>query len=582
MPALLEAYRAGLFQRKYWINNIIAGIIVGVVALPLGMAFAIASGARPEQGIYTSIFAGFIVSVFGGSRLQIAGPTGAFIVILLGVTTKFGISGLQTATLMAGVILFLLGFARMGAIIKYIPAPVVIGFTAGIAVTIWIGQWENFFRLPAPHGEYFHEKLWQLILSLPDLHIPTTLLATSALALIIFTPRIRYLERIPGPLTALIFATVLQGIFQFDGIKTIGNTLGEIPTGLPPFELPDLRFSFMLELIGPAFTIAMLGAIESLLSAVVADNMANTRHNSNQELMGQGLANIIAPMFGGFAATGAIARTATNIKNGANSPLAGIVHCIVLVVIILILAPLAAYVPLAALAAILFSVAWNMSQLKGFILLAKHAPRTDFVILIVTFLLTIFADLVIAVNIGVILAILQFLRRMANSVEVTPIPKEELQAEYGKHGITSETFDDILALAVEGPIFFGVAENIEHAFDEIYKNPQSKNPHIMLINLRWVPFIDYTGLQAMAQAIRHLQKHNVRVILTNANNKVDRKIKRSDLLQVLKKENYFKHILSALISCQHMGIKSADADAKAHVQTRMLATSQETTADKNE
>lgn len=565
-PAIFEAYRAGLFHRKYWLNNIIAGIIVGVVALPLGMAFAIASGARPEQGIYTSIFAGLVACLFGGSRLQITGPTGAFIVILLGITSKYGIEGLQTATLMAGVILFLLGIARMGAIIKYIPSPVVIGFTAGIAVTIWVGQWENFFQLPHPKGEFFHEKIWHLIESFPKMHLTTTLLSTASLALIFLTPRIRYLNRVPGPLIALIFATLVQAIFQFEGIQTIGNSdYGNIPIGLPDFSLPDLSPGFMVQLIGPAFTIAMLGAIESLLSAVVADNMAGTRHNSNQELMGQGLANIVAPMFGGFAATGAIARTATNIKNGANSPLAGIVHCVVLVMIVLFLAPLAAYVPFAALAAILFSVAWNMSQIKAFIILSKHAPRTDIAILVVTFFLTIFTDLVIAVNIGVILAILQFLRRMANSVDVSPVSREELEATYGPRGILPKSLDNVLVLSVQGPIFFGVAENFEHVFDVIYKDPESKNPNTMIINLRGVPFIDYSGLQAMSQAIQHLQKHHVRVILTNANHRVNRKIRKARLLNILGEENYFRTNLSALMFCQHLSIKSAQADAKAHV-----------------
>ncbi|MGL4668418.1 MAG: SulP family inorganic anion transporter [Saezia sp.] len=573
MPALLEAYRAGLLSRKHWLNNIIAGLIVGVVALPLGMAFAIASGVRPEQGIYTSIFAGFLVSIFGGSRLQIAGPTGAFIVILLAIVNEHGVVGLQIATLMGGIILLILGITRMGTIIKYIPAPVIVGFTAGIAVTIWIGQWQNFFKLPAPTADApFHERLWELLQALPNLHVPTTLLALASLLLIISAPKIPYVKRIPGPLIALVFATVAQSFFNFDGIETIKSTLGSIPTGLPSFTIPERiwDFNFLTALIPPAFAIAMLGAIESLLSAVVADNMASTKHDSNQELIGQGLANIVAPFFGGFAATGAIARTATNIRNGGTSPLSGITHCIVLVLIILYLAPLADNVPLACLAAILFTVAWNMSHAKGFVLMGKRAPRSDVAILIVTFLLTIFVDLIVAVNIGVILAILQFLRRMSSSVEVYAVTQKQLEEEFRNHNVT-DSLSDVLVLAVEGPIFFGIAENFERAFYEIYSDPQTVNPHIMIINLKRVPFIDYTGIQAMVQAINRLHKRHVRIILAEANAKVDRKIHRADVLQVVGKENYFKNMLSALIFCQQLSLKSAEADAKAHVETKALA-----------
>ena len=578
MPALLEAYRVGLFSRKHWLNNIISGIIVGVVALPLGMAFAIASGVNPAQGIYTSIFAGLLVSVLGGSRLQIAGPTGAFIVILLAIVNEHGIIGLQIATLMGGIILLLLGISRMGAVIKYIPAPVIVGFTAGIAVTIWIGQWQNFFKLPAPVAEaHFHERLWQLLQSLPQLHLPTTLLAIVSLLLIIVTPKLPYIKRVPGPLVALVFATAVQSIFKLEGIQTIGNSYGSIPTGLPSFKIPEgiLDFSRLTSLIAPAFAVAMLGAIESLLSAVVADNMAGTKHNSNQELIGQGIANIVTPLFGGFAATGAIARTATNIRNGGTSPLAGIVHCLVLVLIILYLAPLADNVPLACLAAILFTVAWNMSQAKGFVLMGKQAPGSDVTILIVTFLLTIFVDLVVAVNIGVILAILQFLRRMSSSVEVHRISHKQLKEEFRDNNVT-DALSNVLVLAVEGPIFFGIAENFDRAFYEIYADPETMNPYIMIIDLKRVPFIDYTGIQAMVHAINRLHKQHVRVILVEANNKVDKKIHRADVIQVVGKENYFKHMLSALVFCQQLSLKSAEANATAHVEAKALAEEKKT------
>ncbi|MEE4462338.1 SulP family inorganic anion transporter, partial [Azotobacter chroococcum] len=400
MIAIREAWQAGLLRREHWLRNLVAGIIVGVVALPLAMAFGIASGVKPEQGIYTAIVGGLLVTLFGGSRLQIAGPTGAFIVILAGVTAEHGIDGLQIATLMAGGILLLLGISRLGTVIKYIPDPVIVGFTAGIGVIIWVSQWKDFFGLPAVAGTHFHEKLWHLLQSLPQLHLPTTLLALLSLALVIFAPRLRALRRIPGPLIAMVVATLIQSVFHFEGVATIGSAFGGIPRGLPQLGLPEITVARLIELIGPAFAIAMLGAIESLLSAVVADGMGGTKHDSNQELIGQGIANLAAPLFGGFAATGAIARTATNIRNGGNSPLAGIVHALTLVLILLFLAPLAANIPLAALAAILFVVAWNMSELKHFRRMLQRAPKADVGILLITFGLTVFSDLVIAVNIG--------------------------------------------------------------------------------------------------------------------------------------------------------------------------------------
>jgi sulfate permease, SulP family len=394
MIALLEARRAGLLARANWGSNIIAGMIVGIVALPLAMAFAIASGARPEQGLYTSIIAGLLVSTCGGSRLQIAGPTGAFVAILAGVTARYGIGGLEAATFMAGVILVLMGVARMGGVIRFIPAPVIIGFTAGIGVIIFVGQWHDFFGLPAVSGEHFHQRLWNLLSALPQLHVATTALALLSLALALGAPRVPGLQRVPGPLAAMLVVTLLQCWLHLPGVATLGSAFGGIPHTLPALVLPDLSLSNLIVLIGPAFTIALLGAIESLLSAVVADGMAGTTHDSNQELIGQGIANIVLPFFGGFAATGAIARTATNIRNGATAPLAGIVHALTLIAVIVALAPLAANIPLAALAAILFVVAWNMSELGRCVQVLRRAPTADRVILLVTFLLTVFADLV--------------------------------------------------------------------------------------------------------------------------------------------------------------------------------------------
>jgi SulP family sulfate permease len=527
MLALLDAHKAGLLQRKHWLGNLVAGAIVGVVALPLAMAFAIASGAKPEQGIYTAIIAGFMVSVFGGSRLQIAGPTGAFVVVLSGITAEYGIAGLQIATLMAGLMLLLLGLARMGAIIKFIPDPVIVGFTAGIGVIIFVGQWQDFFGLQTEGGAHFHDKLLHLLQALPSLHATTTLLATGSLALVLLTPRVPGLRKLPGPLVALVTATTLQLLFHFEGVATIGTAFGGIPRGLPEFALPDYSWPLVVELIGPAFTIAMLGAIESLLSAVVADGMTGTRHDSNQELIGQGLANLVAPLFGGFAATGAIARTATNIRNGGNSPLAGIVHAATLLVILLALAPLASNIPLAALAAILFVVAWNMSEAKHFIKMVKRAPRADVGILLITFLLTVFADLVVAVNIGVILAMLSFMRRMASSVEVRKATAEELalEAPGAEPGLLPA---GVQVFAVEGPFFFGAVENFERALAAT-----NTDPRLLIIRLKWVPFIDITGLQTLEEVILGLQKRGVTVFLSGANPRVHAKLERAGILDLV-------------------------------------------------
>ncbi|WP_193161637.1 SulP family inorganic anion transporter [Microbulbifer hainanensis] len=569
MFALREAYQAGLLGKKNWINNLVAGLIVGIVALPLAMAFAIASGAKPEQGIYTAIIAGFIVSAFGGSRLQIAGPTGAFIVVLSGITAQYGIEGLQIATFMAGLILLVLGLTKMGGIIKFIPDPVIVGFTAGIGVIIWVGQWRDFFGLPAISGEHFHEKLLHLFYALPQFHTPTTLLAVASLALVIFTPRIPVMKKVPGPLVALVVATVVQGLFHFDGVRTIGSAFGGIPQALPVIHLPSPEWSQIIELIGPAFTIAMLGAIESLLSAVVADGMAGTRHNSNQELVGQGIANLFTPLFGGFAATGAIARTATNIRNGGNSPIAGIVHSITLVVILVALAPMAANIPLATLSAILFVVAWNMSEARHFVKMVRRAPKADVAILLVTFSLTVFADLVIAVNIGVILATFHFLRRMAASVEVSQSTSEKINEELSRLG-ENHIPESTLVFTVEGPFFFGAVENFERAL--AYTNT---DPSFLIIRLKWVPFIDVTGLQTLEEVIQSLQERGVTVILSGANGRVDRKLRKAGIISLIGDDHYFPTFETAIKKIAEIDGKPNSTSGEAGPVSNLLKTSKE-------
>ncbi len=534
MIAWLEAKHSGLLGREHWTRNVIAGLVVGVVALPLAMAFAIASGAKPEQGLYTAIIAGATVSVFGGSRLQIAGPTGAFVVILSSITAQYGIDGLQIATLMAGIMLLLAGSAKLGAIIKFIPHPVIIGFTAGIAVVIFVGQWKDFFGLPAVAAQHFHEKLWGIAQTLPQLHTPTAALGILSLVLLLVTPKIPLLRRVPAPLIALVVVTALHSMLRIDGVATIGSAFGGIPRTLPSFQLPDVNVARVLELISPAFTIAMLGAIESLLSAVVADGMAGTRHDSNQELVGQGIANIAAPLFGGFAATGAIARTATNVRNGGNSPLAGIVHAATLVLVLLVFAPLASDIPLTVLAAILFVVAWNMAEAKHFIRITRRAPLADIVILLVTFGLTVFVDLVVAVNIGVILATLHFLRRMAGSVDVRQQTDADLQHELARQGQAGIPLPSsrVLVYAVEGPIFFGVVEHFEQAIAATHTEPR-----VLIIRLNRVPFVDMTALQTLEEVIVDFRKRGTKVVLCEANDRVMGKMRKAGIIDLIETAN---------------------------------------------
>jgi SulP family sulfate permease len=507
MIALIEAHRAGLLKRGHLARNIMAGVIVGIVAMPLAMAFAIASGATPAQGLYTAIVAGLATTLLGGTRVQISGPTGAFIAVLAGITAQYGIAGLQLATLMAGCILALMGIARLGGVIKFIPNPVIVGFTSGIAVIIWVGQWKDFFGLhPQSSGLHFHEKLVALVNALPGFDVATTAIGLVTLLVLIvgsrwFT-RVPLLRVVPAPLLAMVVAMAAQAYFQFPGVATIGSAFGGIPRELPSFAWPQFSVTQMLALVGPAFAIALLGAIESLLTAVVADGMTGTRHDSNQELIGQGAANILAPLFGGFAATGAIARTATNIRNGATSPVAGITHAVFLVLVILLIAPLAAHVPLAALAAILFFVAWNMADLHLVSRLLRSAPTSDRLLMAVTFMLTVFVDLVVAVNVGVVLAALIFMRRMAETVHVEQQPFDDSAGE----DVTLPRA--VLVYRIDGPLFFGAAEKLERTLERAQLGIDT-----VVIRLGRVPFMDATGMYTLAEIVRRLQKRRVRVML---------------------------------------------------------------------
>lgn len=527
MTALQEAWSAGLLRRDNWMRNIAAGVVVGVVSIPLSMAFAIASGAKPEQGLYTAIVAAIAVSLFGGTRVQVAGPTGAFAVLLYSIVADYGMAGLQVATLMAGAMLLIFGLTKLGAVIRFIPEPVILGFTAGVAVLIWVGQWESFFGLPPVEAEYFHEKLLALLGVLSQLDPITTAIGIGSIVLIVAWPRIPWLGKVPSPLVALLAATVAQSIWGFESVATIGTAFGGIPTGLPAIALPIVPLGTVFELVRPAFAIALLGAIESLLSATVADGMIGTRHDSNQELIGQGIANMACAAFGGFAATGAIARTATNVRHGGNSPLAGIASSLTLLLVVVALAPLAFNIPLSALAAVLFVVAFNMSDAARVVRITRVAPRADVAIMLLTLSLTVFADLVVAVNVGVILAMLNFMRRMASSVEVRSMEADEV-AEHLSEVSDEAVPDDVIVYTIDGPFFFGAIQQFEAALEHTHTEPRA-----LVISLKRVPFIDLTGLIALKDVIEKSHKHGVTVILCCANELVAGKIQRAGLAKDL-------------------------------------------------
>lgn len=526
MFALYEAYQGGLLNPKNWMTNLIAGLIVGIVALPLAMAFAIASGVPPAQGLYTAIISGLVVGVFGGSRVQIAGPTGAFVVILAGITAHYGIEGLQIATLLAGFMLLFMGLIKLGNVIKFIPDPVIVGFTSGIGVIIFVSEWNDFFGLSVhvPLDAPFHTKLLALMYALPQFDGATTALAALCLLLMWFTPKC--IKQIPGPLVAMVVATMVQMYFQFKTVATIGSAFGSIPSVLPTFHVPSLDLNQMANLIGPAFAIALLGAIESLLSATAADGLAKTQHHSNQELIGQGLANIMTPLFGGFAATGAIARTATNVRHGGNSPIAAVVHSVFLLLVIVVLAPCAEYIPLSSLAAILFVVAYNMSDVPHFKYMLTHAPRHDVIVLVTTFMLTVLTNLVIAVNVGVIVAVLLFIRRMSQVVSIEEEHHTEISGELNDSNFILP--EGVLVYSIQGPFFFGVAKKIEQALAITHRDPQ-----IIVFRLKKVPFMDMTGLQTFQEIIQAFNHRGVRVYLCEANKAVCKKLEKLSICHLI-------------------------------------------------
>jgi SulP family sulfate permease len=521
VPKLVTTLRG--YTRDQFTADLTAGIIVGIVALPLSIAFAIASGVTPERGLWTAIVAGFLISALGGSRVQVGGPTGAFVVIVYGIVHQYGVDGLIVATLMAGIILVAMGLLKFGAAIKFIPHPVIVGFTSGIAVIILSSQVKDFFGLTmGAVPPEFTEKWVAFAEHAGTASGDAAMVALVALLIILFWPKVSH--RVPSPFVALIVTTVLVQWLALP-VETIGSRFGAISAAIPHPEFPDLSFTQVMALVGPALTIAMLGGVESLLSAVVADGMIGGRHRSNMELVGQGVANIASALVGGIPATGAIARTATNVKSGGRTPVAGMVHAVTLLLITLFFARWAALIPMATLAAILVVVAYNMSEWRVFVG-EFRGPRSDVAVLLTTFLLTVLVDLTVAIGVGMVLASFLFMRRMAEVADVTAITRELSDAEEGSADAASERLallpKEVQVYAVNGPFFFGAADRFKNMLNEV-----AERPKVLVLRLRDVPVIDSTGLSALLDVVRRSQKEGTRVILAEVQDAVRRVIERS-------------------------------------------------------
>ncbi|HJW94250.1 MAG TPA: sulfate permease [Thermoanaerobaculia bacterium] len=504
IPKSIVCLREG-YTRERLMRDLISGVVVGIVALPLALAFAIASGVPPERGLYTAIVAGFLISALGGSRVQIGGPTGAFVVIVYGIVAKFGYDGLVICTMIAGFILIILGLARMGALIKFIPYPVVTGFTAGIAVIIFSGQMKDFLgmKMGAVPAE-FVDKWVAYAEHFDSISIPTLLVALGTLIVLIVWPRIS--TKVPGPFVAMILATAAVKLFNLP-VETIGSRFGAVPTSFPMPHIPSVPLEHFKELISPSLTVALLAAIESLLSAVVADGMIGSRHKSNMELVAQGVANVVSPIFGGIPATGAIARTATNIRTGGRTPIAGMVHAIVLLLILVFAGKWAAMVPLASLAAILVIVAYHMSEWRSFAGLLR-APKSDIVVLILTFALTVFVDLTVAVQVGIVVASLLFMKRMSDITNIESITRE-LDDEDDAPVAGRDIPRDVQVYEVNGPFFFGAADKLKDVMTEI-----DRPPRVFILRMRNVPAIDATGIHALEQMAKKCRHQGTQLILT--------------------------------------------------------------------
>lgn len=556
---ITETFRPRIFEclknytKAQFSQDAMAGVIVGIVAIPLAIAFGIASGVGPTEGLITAIIAGLIISLLGGTKVQIGGPTGAFIVIIYGIIQQFGLGGLMIATIMAGIMLIIMGFARLGSIIKFVPYPVIIGFTGGIALTIFSTQMNDFFGMGiknVPAG--FIEKWMCYFDNLGSINWTAFAVGAVSLFIIIFTPKVS--KKIPGSLVAIIIVTLgvwlLKRYAGLTGIATIAD-LYDLPSGIPAPSLPEVNvaegetlWTVIRSLVPAAFTIAMLGAIESLLSAMVVDGVISDKHNSNTELIGQGVANLVAPFFGGIPATGAIARTMTNVNNGGRTPIAGVIHAVVLLLVLLFMGPFVGLIPMPCLAAVLIVVAYNMSGWRTFVSLAK-GPRSDFAVLIVTFVLTVIFDLTIAIEVGLLLAIVLFLKRTSEAVSIRHFQNElDPSLETDIHLADDERLvipKGVDVYEIDGPYFFGIANK----FDEIMSRTASK-PKVRIIRMRRVPFMDSTGIHNLEVLVTQSKKEKIEIVLSGVKPQVCKSLEDTGFTRLLSAENICDNIHIAL------------------------------------
>lgn len=543
-PELIKSLKN--YDLKTFTSDLIAGVIVGIVALPLAIAFAIASGVGPERGIFTAIVAGFIISAFGGSKVQIGGPTGAFVVIVFGVVAQFGYTGLMTATIMAGILLILLGVFKLGGLVKFIPYTIITGFTAGIAVTIFTTQIGDFFGLTtgAMPGDWWG-KIKVYASTFSTINFASFIMALVSLVIIFAWPKIN--KKIPGSLVVIILVTVISVIFDLPtkfGISTIGSRYGEIPSSLPAPTLPSFSIDIVVQLFPTALSIAVLAAIESLLSAVVADGMIGSKHDSDTELIAQGIANVVSPIFGGIPATGAIARTATNIKNGGKTPVAGIIHAITLLLIMVCLGRFAVYIPMPVLAAVLVSVSWNMAGFPAISALLK-GQKSDIFVLLVTFLITIFIDLTVAIGVGLILAAFFFIKKMIDVSEVRECTSSIIGGiDNQKADFPDEHLDipqGTLVYEVEGPLFFGTVRKFEQSVERAGVEFKA-----LVIRMRNTRYLDAGGIHVLEQLQNVCKKRNVTIIISGIHSQPYILLEKTGMATSLGKENIFDNITSAL------------------------------------
>ncbi len=548
-PKFFGLFRKGRYDRKTFASDLIAGIIVGIIALPLAIAFGIASGVTPQQGLITAIVAGLLVSVFGGSNFLIGGPTGAFIVIVADIVARYGMQGLIIATIMAGVILIVMGLCRLGAIFKFIPYPIVVGFTSGIAVTIFSTQMKDFFGLDVTVPAGFIPQWGCYFQNISSISVPETLMSLGCLAVIVLWGKVT--KKVPGSLIALLAGTAVSVILdRYAGIHlaTIGTRFPELAAGfgIPQPVAPEFDYETLRELVSPAFTIAILCAIESLLAAMVADGVTGKHHNSNTELIGQGIANVVTPFFGGIPATGAIARTMASINNGGKTPVTGIVHAVVLLLIYFFLMPYAVYVPLSCLAAILVVVAYNMSEWKTFRYLLK-GDKPDVAVLLITFFLTVIIDLTVAIEAGVLMAIVLFVKRVMETSSINVLEEDKLAATENDEKVSADdtefldVHDGVEVYEINGPFFFGIASR----FEEL-ENLNSHNVKVRIIRMRKVPFIDSTGVKNLRNLCDRTRKRGIQVILSGVTDDVLATLHKFGVDKEIGKEYIFPHISLAL------------------------------------